>query len=366
MKNATIGHLKLSHNGRGNRIFHVGYNMVGGIIPEGYQLKIKKFLDESKDNKLTDNSTVYVTPLSELPAYKLKNYIQENKLKITTARKLEKLDTLVLNRDFIEKHYHNISTWNVSTKNNEINYTTDYLIFPVDVIVKDSGFKKHVNPYNNRWDSITEKGRKKITHYCVSMDEYYDICTHIPYFQNIIIKSAKVRGVILEGSHGSKKAFDGLQFYIDLLDNVKKHNLKVVFDSSVNEDINKGLVIDFEIFQNLYGMLRSSDIENWEVAKEIIANCEFEASKAYIIALYNMFADLHKTSANKNYNLVKKAIQAKQYGLYFGRNSYIPFESLLGHFTKVCPELLPQQLPCLVHHLNYIAKKEVIKEIVLN
>ena len=129
--------------------------------------------------------------------------------------------------------------------------------------------------------------------------------------------------------------------------------------------INKGLVIDFEIFQNLYGMLRSTDIENWEVAKEIIANCEFEATKAYIIALYNMFADLNKTSANKNYNLVKKAIQAKKYGLYFGRNSYIPFESLLNHFTKVCPELLPQQLPCLVHHLNYIAKKEVIKEIVL-
>ena len=57
--------------------------------------------------------------------------------------------------------------------------------------------------------------------------------------------------------------------------------------------------------------------------------------------------------------------QLIQYGLYFGRNSYIPFESLLNHFTKVCPELLPQQLPCLVHHLNYIAKKEVIKEIVL-
>jgi hypothetical protein len=365
MKDSTIGRLTLSHDGRGNRMFNVGYNMVGGIIPEDYQLRIKKFLDESKDNKLTDNSTVYVTPLSELPAYKLKNYIQENKLKITTARKFEKLDTLVLNKDFIERHYYNISIWNTNIKNHEINYTTDYLIFPVDVIIKDSGFKKYINPHNNRWSSITEKGRKKITHYCVSIDEYNNICTHIPYFKNVINKSTIVRGIILEGSHGSKKAFDGLEFYINLLDNVKKHNLKVVFDSNVNEDINKGLVIDFEIFQNLYGMLRSTDIENWEVAKEIIANCEFEASKAYIIALYNMFIDLHKTSANKNYNLVKKAIQAKKYGLYFGRNSYVPFESLLSHFAKVCPELLPQQLPCLVHHLNYIAKKEIIKEIVL-
>jgi hypothetical protein len=63
----------------------------------------------------------------------------------------------------------------------------------------------------------------------------------------------------------------------------EKHNLKVVFDSNVNEDINKGLIIDFDIFQNLYGMLKSTDTGNWEVAKEIIANCEFEASKPYII-----------------------------------------------------------------------------------
>ena len=202
MKDATIGRLTLSHDGRGNRVFGVGYNMVGGIIPEDYQLRIKKFLDESKDNKLTDNSTIYVTPLSELPAYKLKNYIQENKLKITTARKLDKLDTLVLNRDFIEKHYYNISIWNVNTKNHEINYTTDYLIFPIDVIIKDSGFKKYINLHNTRWSSIIEKGKKKITHYCVSIDEYHSICTHIPYFKNVINKSTTVRGIMLEGSHG--------------------------------------------------------------------------------------------------------------------------------------------------------------------
>ena len=366
MKDSTIGRLTLSHDGRGNRMFNVGYNMVGGIIPEDYQLRIKKFLDESKDNKLTDNSIVYVTPLSELPAYKLKNYIQENKLKITTARKFEKLDTLVLNRDFIERHYYNISIWNTNIKNHEINYTTDYLIFPVDVITKDSGFKKYINPHNNRWNSITEKGKKKITHYCVSIDEYNNICTYIPYFQNVITKSTKVRGIMLEGSHGSKKAFDGLKFYIDLLDNVKKHNLKVVFDSSVNEDINKGLVIDFEIFQNLYGMLRSTDIENWEVAKEIIANCEFEASKSYIIALYNMFMDLRKTSPNKNYNLVKKVLDTKKLGIRIQYRGYVPaFESLLTHFSDKCPELIPQLMPCLIYRINDLAKKEVIKEITL-
>jgi hypothetical protein len=85
MKNQNIGHLTTVNSGHPHRIemFSVGYQLVGGIIPEDYQNKIKSFLNGIKDNKLTDNSTVYVTPLSELPSYKLKNYIGENKLNIT-------------------------------------------------------------------------------------------------------------------------------------------------------------------------------------------------------------------------------------------------------------------------------------------
>jgi hypothetical protein len=114
MKNQNIGHLTTVNSGHPHRIemFSVGYQLVGGIIPEDYQNKIKSFLNGIKDNKLTDNSTVYVTPLSELPSYKLKNYIGENKLNITTARKLEKLDTLVINKEFIENNYLNIKAFN--------------------------------------------------------------------------------------------------------------------------------------------------------------------------------------------------------------------------------------------------------------
>jgi hypothetical protein len=368
MKNQNIGHLTTVNSGHPHRIeiFNVGYNLIGGIIPEDYQTKIKNFLNEIKDNKLTDNSTVYVTPLSELPAYKLKNYIEENKLNITTARKLEKLDTLIINKEFIENHYHNITVWDYKTRTNKINHITDYLIFPIDVLVKDPKFKKHINPMGNRWNDITIKGKKHITHYCVSIDEYKDICAKIPHFQTVKDKATIHRGIRLEGSHGSKKAFDSLEFYINLLDNVEKHNLKVVLDSNVNEDINKGLVIDFDVFQNLYGMLKSSDIGNWEVAKEIIANCEFEASKAYIIALYNMFPDLRKTSGNKNYNLVKKALDNKKLGMNIQYRGYVPaFESLLTHFSAKCPELIPQLMPCLIYRINDLAKKEVIKEIIL-
>jgi hypothetical protein len=368
MKNQNIGHLTTVNSGHPHRIeiFNVGYNLIGGIIPEDYQTKIKNFLNEIKDNKLTDDSAVYITPLSELPSYKLKNYIEENKLNITTARKLEKLDTLIINKEFIENHYHNITVWDSLTRTYLTNHITDYLVFPINVLIEDPKFKKHINPMKNKWNDITIKGKKHITHYCVSMNEYNNICSKIPAFQTIKDKATIHRGIRLEGSHGSKKAFDSLEFYINLLDNVKKHNLKVVFDSNVNEDINKGLVIDFDIFQNLYGMLKSTDTGNWEVAKEIIANCEFEASKSYIIALYNMFMDLRKTSPNKNYNLVKKVLDTKKLGIRIQYRGYVPaFESLLAHFSDKCPELIPQLMPCLIYRINDLAKKEVIKEITL-
>lgn len=364
MKNQNIARLTTTlYRGNGN-MFATGYQLIGGIIPEDYQTKIKNFLNEIKDNKLTDNSTVYVTPLSELPSYKLKNYIEENKLKITTARKLEKLDTLIVNKEFIENHYFNITRWDHVSNTNLINHVEDYLIFPSSLLLNDSKFLPYTNKDN--WSRIDRKGKKQITHYCVSIHEYHDICVKIPHFKTIKDKATVYRGIMLEGTHGSKKAFDSLEFYIDLLDNVKKHNLKVVFDSSVNEDINKGLVIDFDIFQNLYGMLKSTDTGNWEVAKEIIANCEFEASKPYIIALYNMFMDLRKISPNKNYNLVKKVLDTKKLGISIKYRGYVPaFESLLTHFSAKCPELIPQLMPCLIYRINDLAKKEIIKEITL-
>ena len=69
---------------------------------------MKEYLDlyeRFKDNKLTDNTTVYLTPLSSVPGYKFKNFIEENKLNISTARKLDKLDTLIISDELIKEYY---------------------------------------------------------------------------------------------------------------------------------------------------------------------------------------------------------------------------------------------------------------------
>jgi len=89
MKDRNIVELRFRQDGRPGYRFNTAYNKVAGVISTDYKDKLAAFINNlDKNAKLENNETVYVTPLSELPSYKLKNYIQENKFNITTARKL--------------------------------------------------------------------------------------------------------------------------------------------------------------------------------------------------------------------------------------------------------------------------------------
>jgi hypothetical protein len=103
------------------------------------------------------------------------------------------------------------------------------------------------------------------------------------------------------------------------------------------------------------------------MAQEIIANCEFETSKAYIVFLYNVFPELRKSTQNKNYKIVQKSLDGSKLNIGLStRYGIPPFDRLMSFFGEKCPQLLPDMMPCLVHHLNIISKTNLIKEIVFH
>ena len=106
-------------------------------------------------------------------------------------------------------------------------------------------------------------------------------------------------------------------------------------------------------------------MDSWEVAKEIIANSEFESSKPYLIFLYYVFPELRKRSMNKNHMFVRNALYQFYEGPTSGRIQTIDLDDLLSNLGKKCPQYLPQQMPCFVHHLNALAGKTLIKEVIL-
>jgi hypothetical protein len=368
MKDRNTVNLRFQHDGKHTYHFYTAYNKTSGVIPADYKDKLATFINNlDKNAKLEDNETVYVTSLSELPPYKLKNYIQENKFNITTARKFEKLDTIIISDSFIKKNYIDLKRYDYNTRT----WTTDseqFLTFPINLILKDSKFKKYIMESKDYWYDISLINRNtKATHYIVEINEFKKWITQDPHFKTILDHKDTeiIDGYAIEQSHGNKKVCDALPFLLNLLDNVKKHNIKVVLDDSLQEDINKGLVVDFETFETLYGMLKSSDMDSWEIAKEIVANSEFESSKPYLIFLYYVFPELRKRSMNKNHMFVRNALYKFYDGPTSGKVQTMDLNDLLSSLGKKCPQYLEQQMSCFAHHLNALAGKTIVKEIVL-
>lgn len=340
--------------------------MIGTFLQLGYQNKlrnswslIKGYVDEHKtkvyqelyelnqNNKLEDNTTVYLTPLSEFPSYKLKNYIEENKLNIKTARKLDKVDTLIINHDFITSSY--------------TQKLTNYYIIPSDIILKNSYFKKYINDSTDYY-RIDVKGNQTITHYFISEEEYKRLVNLDSEF-SVINEHPLVECFPITNDWGSKKAIDNVDFFLNIFDIIEKHNFKVVFDHNISDVVNEGLSIDEDVFENILNMIYSQDESNLNLAKEILANMEFESSRSYLIYLFNYFYKLNQNrSNNRNYNYLKK--QMKKYvHVYSTKNNPTTFNYFLPTLIEKYPELSQDFMNCFRIHMNSILKKNIIKEI---
>ena len=253
--------------------FTRGYSSnIVDIISKDYEEKICNIIEKSKNNKLKDNSNVYLTSLSTLPSYKLKNYISENKLNITLTRKSNIVDTLIINEEF---------------------------------------------------------------------------------------NCPSIEGYTIDKSHGNKKAFDSIDLFLDLLNLVEVKKLDLILDNTLNKEINKELTIDLDTFKTLYSMLSSTDDSNYSIAIELIANCEFEVSKPYILFLANQFSEVRNKSNNKNYHMTHS--QLKKYRKYYDK--YENYTDFIKDTVIAYPEYKQILCDCLTVHLNNLFKSDLIKTI---
>jgi hypothetical protein len=316
--------------------FQYSWNSTVGFLNEEIINKYKELCEKSKNNKLKNNSTVYQSSMSNYPVYKLKNYIQENKLNIKKARKWNKIDTIIIDKDFLNKlHEHS------DLKNKK------YTLIPRKEILKS----KHVELDDWRLKRSDDVSFFYITSKNITSKNFiqwkdYD----------------QIEGIPIEKCHGMKNIYDNIEFITELFDNIEKYNLHVVLDSSIDKEINNGTIIDLETYEVLYNML-NSDESNVKIAKEIIANCEYNQSRPYILFLASVFPSLLVKSDNKNYHTVHRILKVEQ-------RHFNTFYSYTTHFESIpcilqkCPEFKSTFALCLKTHLNILYKNELIREIV--
>lgn len=356
---------------KSKKTFHIkSYEKVAGIMPESYRQQYLALYETNKDNKIENKTTVYLTPLSELPSYKLKNYIEENKLNIKTARKFDKLDAVIISDIFIRENYIDLKKYVWDPVIRQSSYTPKppdnlYLI-PASFITNNSKFtkyRKQTNQYGYSNDILMDRKKNLYTHYIIVEEELNDLIRFDSNFE-IIKQYSPTLGHIITNHHGNTKACKNIDFFLNLINNIKKYNLKVTFDTSVNNEINQGIIIDFEMYQTLYNMLNSADAENWEMAREITANCEYDTSKPYLMHLYCSFSQLRKSNGSINYQFLKKKLN-KDVGLpnHYGRNSGPTFTEIAKHLIIKQPDYNQTFLNCLKFQVNTYIGKDVIKEI---
>lgn len=346
------------------KLTSANWNQVIDIVSKDLYPKYETLYQKYKDNKLKSNTTVYLTPLSSFPSYKLKNYIEENKLNIETARKTEKLDTLIINDAFIKEAY-----FSEILKEKEKKYYT----IPYDVIAKD--FSSFIDK-NNEYDNILKtpsyhlskkdkkEGNLKPSSFIMSEENLKDAIKSDKAF-SVLLNYPTITGELLTKSHGNKSACDHLEFFYKMFDLIEKNNLDVVFDDNINSETNKDTVVDLEMFQTLYGMLASTDKSNWSIAREIIANCDFESSKPYVLFLVNVFNFLKNKGDNKNYHLIYKHLK-----VLGGKNkiTYLlykdaQYEGFIQQIINMFPQYKQIMCDCLTTHLNHLFKTSIIKAI---
>jgi hypothetical protein len=348
---------------RSKKLISASWSPIIDIIPKDLYSKYEKLYQKFKDNKLKYNTTVYLTPLSLFPSYKLKNYIEENNLNIKTARKIENLNTLIVNDNFIKEGYF------TEIINEEI---TKYYTIPYNVIANDFStfIDTNKDSYNNilkipshhlsKKDKKDENLRPKC--FIISEENLTKAIKHNKSF-SVLLNYPSTTGELLSNFHGNRKICDNLEFFYNMFNLIEKYNLDVVFDDNINSETNKDTIVDLEMFQTLYGMLASTDKSNWSIAREIIANCDFESSKPYVLFLVSTFDFLKNKGDNKNYQIIHEHLQKlgkKISGFMYKNNNY---EDFIKQIINVFPQYKQIMCDCLTTHLNHLFKISIIKAI---
>lgn len=226
-----------------------------------------------KSNKLDPKDKVYFTKSSTIPRYKLKDYLEQAKIEINKTNRIAFADTYVVG----------LNTYKTFIYNKDSIQT--YFVVPVDDIVPytERGFK--TKAFDNNVQTVL------VPHHFKDSNHSFTSLSNYPTVQIIPISKG----------WGNAKTNDILDSFVHIAN--KQTVPKLVFDETLLEDCNSGIVIDEDIYDNLRGMLSGKNTDNISMAMEIMSNSEYETSKVYLLMLLNEFGNtsLKRVAKTTNY-----------------------------------------------------------------
>ena len=248
--------------------------------------EMKQFVKDVKTltntgQTLAADDKVFFTPWSEVPRYKFNEYARD-KPKLSRVIMFNKATAVVVEPSKIVPSLQG-NCW-------------EYVYYKIP----KTAFQYHANLIQNKkYDELPET--------------LYIRDGHISYATALVPISLSALERITVQEYGSYSDTDAIAEKIEVANMMLTGTKKLLSDTVMLEEINQGVTITTEIYEQLCNMLKGSDAQNIGLAMELMANADYKKSEFKIALLLNRFRGT--VAAHKNAGLVN-------------------FRSLLNYFSK--------------------------------
>ena len=273
--------------------------------------KALKIITKTEPIQIGGKDIIYATKASDIPRFKLKEFIKEKKLKKTSRAKMANI--FIMNKgmflDLIKKldydeHYFvnedhaikNCEKWGNSTSWNED-------------LIKFKSYKDR----NNYWLVEKDKSNWKDMFKDSSLEQLFRDNTHT------------TKGTLLN-VYREQKLIDLFSIIVDNINDIVSGKKKIVFDEELFVELNKeGIELDDEYLQTLRDMLFSKDDSNVKLGFEMMSNLVLSESTILSISFLlneliyqTRFRPSYYTNNNTNLKALLKLLKTK--GIYWERD----------------------------------------------
>jgi hypothetical protein len=279
----------------------------------------KYFIEEAEANRIytlidliksqpkitpTKGDTIYASKASEIPRFKLKEYIKDNNLKKTS--RVGMANVVIINKGYFNELISKL-------KREECNFVKEDFM---NVIMKKSknNLGDHVfNIYKNAID------KNKVGYVRKDNNQLKDALKKHPNLLNEYTNNTYVLKGITVDLYRENRLLELLNTIIDNETLIQSGKMKFVFDEELFVEMNKeGIELDDDYLQTLRDMLFSSDKSNVKLGFEMMSNLVIDQptllSMSFLLnELYHTtnFRPSYYVSSNSNLKSLLKVFKTK-------------------------------------------------------
>ncbi len=231
--------------------------------------QVQNKLDSIKpipSTQIDDASILYVSKSSQVPRYKIKEFLQ-TKSTITRTRLYDRASLILYNPKYLPS---------ILVPHKNITGSTGYLI-PYDEFIPHIDFKP-------KWTT----------------DFFLIYDNEKQYFPKLDFNKYKQDKIYILSNYGQQVETDNINNVLNILSNDHAQFIK---DEEFQIPIQKeNIILDQHQYQSLRDMLGSKDKESIRLGTEIMANSNYKESKLFILLLLNEFNNaIWRISFNTNF-----------------------------------------------------------------